>query len=94
MLTRIDDKLKASISTSVDMASSTMETRHAEDPLAALQQRLRNAVMHRTDDATNAPVRLTCFTDRIEAHAAARAYEDVAVLAADITRSIHLPALV
>ena len=35
-------------------------------PWAALQQLVRNAVMHRTYEATNAPVRITWFNDRIE----------------------------
>jgi ATP-dependent DNA helicase RecG len=33
-----------------------------------LQQICRNAVMHRTYEATNAPVRVMWFNDRIEVH--------------------------
>lgn len=66
VLDRIDDKLKAGISTVVDIQSSATEKRHADYPLAALQQLVRNAVMHRSYEATNAPVRVTWFTDRIE----------------------------
>jgi ATP-dependent DNA helicase RecG len=35
-------------------------------PLQALQELTRNAVIHRTYEATNAPVRLTWFDDRVE----------------------------
>ena len=43
-----------------------VETRRQPYPPAALQQLVRNAVMHRTYEATNAPVRVTWFDDRIE----------------------------
>lgn len=66
VLTRIDEKIKASISTAVDIESSATEKRHADYPLAALQQLVRNAVMHRSYEATNAPVRFTWLADRIE----------------------------
>lgn len=66
VLTRVDEKMKASISTAVDIRSSATERRHADYPLAALQQLVRNAVMHRSYEATNAPIRLTWFADRIE----------------------------
>ena len=35
-------------------------------PLAALRQLARNAVMHRSYESTNSPVRITWFADRIE----------------------------
>lgn len=66
VLTRIDEKIKASISTAVDIESSATEKRHADYPLAALQQLVRNAVLHRSYEATNAPVRFTWLADRIE----------------------------
>lgn len=66
VLSRVDEKLKANISTAVDFQSASIEKRSADYPLAALQQLVRNAVMHRAYEATNAPVRLTWFKDRIE----------------------------
>lgn len=66
MINWIDDKLKAHISTAVDVQSADKEKRRADYPLAALQQLIRNAVMHRSYEGTNAPVRLTWFSDRIE----------------------------
>jgi ATP-dependent DNA helicase RecG len=67
MLRRLDDKLKATLTVSVDFTSgSTTEVRAAAYPLSALQQLSRNAVMHRTYEGTNAPVRIYWFDDRIE----------------------------
>ena len=68
ILRRIDDKMKAHISTGVDLTSSDKEQRESTYPLVALQQFTRNAVMHRAYEATNAPVRVTWFNDRIEIH--------------------------
>jgi ATP-dependent DNA helicase RecG len=66
ILRRLDDKLEAHIQTAVDIASGSVERRTPDYPLAALQQLARNALMHRTYEATNAPVRITWFNDRIE----------------------------
>ena len=67
MLRRLDDKLRATLAVSVDFTSgSTTELRRSPYPLVALQQLCRNAVMHRTYEHTNAPVRLYWFDDRIE----------------------------
>lgn len=67
MLRRLDDKLRATLATAVDFTSgSTVEERRNAYPLAALQQLARNAVMHRTYEHTNAPVRFYWFDDRIE----------------------------
>lgn len=66
VINRVDEKIKAHISTAVDVHSADTEKRRADYPLAALQQLVRNAVMHRSYEGTNAPVRLTWFSDRIE----------------------------
>lgn len=66
ILRRLDDKLKAHLFTSVDIVGSDRERRASAYPLAALQQIARNAIMHRTYEATNAPVRISWFDDRIE----------------------------
>lgn len=66
ILRRIDDKMRAHIRTRVDIRSADREIREASYPLAALQQIVRNAIMHRTYESTNAPVRVTWFNDRIE----------------------------
>lgn len=66
ILNRLDDKLKANISTKVDIRSGDIEKRRPNYPLAALQQLVRNAIMHRSYEATNAPVRISWFADRLE----------------------------
>lgn len=67
MLRRLDEKLKATLFVSVDFTSgTTTEVRTTPYPLSALQQLARNAVMHRTYEGTNAPVRIYWFDDRIE----------------------------
>lgn len=67
MLRRVDDKLKAHMVVSVDFTSgTTTEVRKSNYPLSALQQLVRNAIMHRSYDGTNAPVRVYWFNDRIE----------------------------
>ena len=69
MLRRLDDKLRAHLTVAVDFTSgSTTEIRSSPYPLVALQQLVRNAVMHRTYEGTAAPVRVYWFDDRIEIH--------------------------
>ena len=52
--------------TAVDFTTGLVETRRSTWPLGALQQLVRNAIMHRTYEGTNAPVRVYWFDDRIE----------------------------
>lgn len=67
VLRRLDDKLRATLAVAVDFTNgNTVEERHSAYPLVALQQLARNAVMHRTYEHTNAPVRFYWFDDRIE----------------------------
>jgi ATP-dependent DNA helicase RecG len=66
IIERIDDKFRAHNTTRVDLVSQDKEVRHSDYPLGALQQLVRNAVMHRSYEATNAPVRIDWFKDRIE----------------------------
>ncbi len=66
LLRRLDDKVKAHLTTSVDYKTATVERRISPYPLVALQQIARNAVMHRNYEGTAAPVRFYWFDDRIE----------------------------
>lgn len=78
MLRRLDEKLKATLTVSVDFTSgSTREVLSTPYPLVALQQLCRNAVMHRTYEGTNAPVRVYWFDDRIEIHSPGGPYGTV-----------------
>ena len=63
---RIDEKMKAHISSRIDLTGADRERREPTYPLEALQQITRNALIHRAYEATNAPVRVTWFNDRIE----------------------------
>ena len=63
---RLDDKLVAHNRTAVDFLSGPVEIRDSTYPLDAVQQLVRNAVMHRTYENTNAPTHVYWFDDRIE----------------------------
>ena len=65
-LARLNDKLEAHNHTRVDFVHSRTEERHPAYPASALRQIVYNAVMHRTYEATNAPVRINWFDDRVE----------------------------
>ncbi|NJL86527.1 MAG: transcriptional regulator [Leptolyngbyaceae cyanobacterium SM1_1_3] len=62
----LDELLQVNISTSSDIASQPLEIQQPDYPIAALQQLARNAVMHRSYEQTNAPVKVYWFSDRIE----------------------------
>lgn len=49
-----------------NILDSSTEIQSPDYPLPTLQQLVRNAVMHRDYQTSNAPVRLTWFQDRIE----------------------------
>ncbi len=66
MLRRLEEKLRSHNRRGVDLVSGDRERRTEVFPFAALQQLVRNAVMHRGYEATNAPVRVTWFDGRIE----------------------------
>ena len=66
VIRRIDDKMQSHNRTSVDITAGPREERRAQYPMSALQQLVRNAIMHRTYEATHAPVRVYWYDDRIE----------------------------
>lgn len=66
IIRQLDDKLTAHNRVAVDFTSHSTELRQATYPLVALQQLTRNALMHRTYEATNTPTRVYWFHDRIE----------------------------
>ena len=66
VLSHLEDKLRAHNRRRIDLLSGDRERRAEIFPGAALQQLVRNAVMHRAYESTNAPVRVTWFDDRIE----------------------------
>lgn len=66
VLRRTDEKLSSHNRIAVDLTSGDREQRRSLYPMPALQQIVRNAIMHRSYEATNAPVRVTWYDDRIE----------------------------
>lgn len=66
LLSEADDLLKNNIQASADFTTGAVEVRTPDYPVVALQQILRNAILHRTYENTNAPVRLYWFNDRVE----------------------------
>jgi ATP-dependent DNA helicase RecG len=66
VIRRVEEKLDSHNRTAVDFTSGTIERRRQLYPMVALQQLFRNAVMHRTYEHTNSPIRITWYADRIE----------------------------
>ncbi len=60
-----------------DVTGGPTEVRHPDYPIVALQQLVRNAVMHRNYETSNAPVRVYWFSDRIEVHSPGGPYGQV-----------------
>ena len=66
MLRRTEEKLKAHNRIAIDIVSAPTHIREIPYPHTALQQILYNAVLHRTYETTNAPIRVYWFNDRVE----------------------------
>ena len=65
-MAELEDVIKANVQTSVDLTSGPTEIRSPDYPIVALQQIIRNAILHRSYQNTHAPVRLYWFNDRVE----------------------------
>ena len=63
---RIEVKLNSHNRTAVDILSGSLERRTYTYPAAAVQQIVRNAIMHRSYEGNNTPVRVYWYNDRIE----------------------------
>lgn len=66
ILRRVDEKMASHNRVAIEFTGGPTETRTQDYPLVALQQVVRNAVMHRTYESTNAPIHVYWFDDRIE----------------------------
>lgn len=62
----LDELLNVNIAIATDVTAQPVEIRHPDYPIVALQQLARNALMHRTYEWTNAPIRINWFSDRVE----------------------------
>lgn len=65
---RLEEKLAAHNLRGVRFTDVATEEQREAYPLDALRQLVRNAQMHRSFEATNTPVRVYWFDDRIEIH--------------------------
>ena len=66
LLEQIDILLPIQIRTALVMGPGLSHAERPEYPRPALREYLLNALMHRSYEATNAPVRLYWFSDRVE----------------------------
>ncbi|MEX1367073.1 MAG: RNA-binding domain-containing protein [Nannocystaceae bacterium] len=68
VLDRVDELSRAHIRVATKIVGVAREQSAPDYPIDALQQLLRNAVMHRNYETSNAPVTWYWFSDRIELH--------------------------
>ncbi|QSJ18065.1 putative DNA binding domain-containing protein [Nostoc sp. UHCC 0702] len=66
LLRILDETFQVHISVATNITAQPIEIRQPDYPIVALQQIGRNAILHRIYEGTNAPVRITWFSDRIE----------------------------
>ena len=66
MIRRTIEKVKAHNRRAVDVTSGDTHKITSTYPIVAVEQILYNAVLHRTYERTNAPIRVTWYNDRIE----------------------------
>lgn len=62
----VDEVVRANVGTRVVFAGEEREARRPDAPFEAIQQLVRNALIHRVYEGTNAPVRISWFRDRVE----------------------------
>lgn len=79
MLRRTEEKFKAHNRIAVDIVSAPTHQISLIYPSVAFQQILYNAVLHRTYESTNAPVRVYWFNDRIEINSPGGPFGNVTV---------------
>ena len=79
MLRRTEEKLSSHNRLAIDIVSSATDTKSLDYPPAAIQQILYNAILHRTYESTNAPVRVYWFNDRIEITSPGGPYGNVTI---------------
>ena len=66
VLEELESLIKSNIQSSPDFTTGSIEVRTSDYPIVALQQIVRNAILHRSYENTHAPVRLYWFNDRVE----------------------------
>lgn len=76
---RLEEKVDAHNRRRVEFRASRVEQIHEEYSVDGLRQLIRNAYMHRSYEATHAPVRLYWFDDRIEIHSPGGPFGSVSI---------------
>ncbi len=66
IMREIDEVIRANTGTRVVFAGRATEVRRPDTPFDAVQQLIRNALIHRNYEGTNAPVRVSWFRGRVE----------------------------
>ena len=66
LLRQLDALISLNIQTRTQVAGVPREVRQNDYPAEALRQLIRNAVMHRSYEGTNTPVRMYWYSDRVE----------------------------
>ncbi len=74
---RVEDKLRAHNRVAYDITSGPVHVKTSDYPLSALQQILYNAVLHRTYENTNTPIRVYWYDDRVEINSPGGPYGNV-----------------
>ena len=73
----LDTTLRAHVRTAVEVGAKRTEIRRATYPLPALQELVRNAVMHRSYEGGNSPIQVYWFDKHIEIINPGGAYGDI-----------------
>lgn len=63
---QLEELCTLNISVATDLTSGEREIQQPDYPLVALREVTRNALLHRSYDQSNAPVRVTWYDDRVE----------------------------
>lgn len=79
LLRRLDEVMESHNTVALVRGAGPIATQQPEYPLRALQQLVRNAVLHRSYEGTNAPVKLYWFSDCIEIHSPGGPFGQVTV---------------
>ena len=66
VMAQLDELFDLHVQIAVDLESASREQRQPDYPVVALQQLVRNALIHRDYESSNAPVRLYWFDDRVQ----------------------------
>ena len=79
VILEVEEILRSHIETILTFEGLPTEERKPSVPFEALQQLFRNAVLHRTYESSNAPIRVNWFDDRVEIHSPGGPYGQVTV---------------